>query len=211
MHICPSITPTSPPSSKRSPTCSRSRARIRSASAPTAMPRAPSVSLPRRRDILAERGDDLTKLPGIGADLAAKIHEIVADRALQPAGEAAPRDAARDHRAAQDPRAGAEAGQGAVPRARRRDCRTTARAQRRTDASAALPGFGAKTEQNILEAVQAHASRAAASSLPPRRNMRRRCAPICRRYPAWSRWSSPAASDACARPSAISTFWSPPA
>jgi DNA polymerase (family 10) len=33
--------------------------------------------MPREARVLVERGDDLTRLPGIGADLAGKIEEIV--------------------------------------------------------------------------------------------------------------------------------------
>ncbi|MGB8078748.1 MAG: nucleotidyltransferase domain-containing protein, partial [Gallionella sp.] len=113
--------------------------------------------LPQEARILAERGDDLTRLPGIGADLAAKINEIVHTghcsllerlrRELPPAitellkipglGPKRVKALYHDldvqtveqlHRAAQDGRV------------------------------RALPGFGAKTEQNILEAVQTHAS-----------------------------------------------------
>ncbi|MGC2459314.1 MAG: DNA polymerase/3'-5' exonuclease PolX [Gallionellaceae bacterium] len=113
--------------------------------------------LPQEARLLAERGDDLTRLPGIGSDLAGKINEIVTSghcsmlerlrRELPPAitellkipGLGPKRVKALYHdldvqtveqllRAAQDGRI------------------------------RALPGFGAKTEQNILQAVQAHAS-----------------------------------------------------
>ncbi len=107
--------------------------------------------------MLVERGDDLTRLPGIGSDLAGKINEIVTTghcslldrlrKELPPAitellkipglGPKRVKALYHDldvqtveqlHRAAQDGRI------------------------------RALPGFGAKTEQNILQAVQAHAS-----------------------------------------------------
>ena len=113
--------------------------------------------LPQEARILVERGDDLTRLPGIGSDLAAKVSEIVNTghcslldrlrRELPPAitellkipglGPKRVKVLYHDldvqtveqlHRAAQDGRI------------------------------RALPGFGAKTEQNILQAVQAHAS-----------------------------------------------------
>ncbi len=113
--------------------------------------------LPQEARVLVERGEDLTRLPGIGTDLAARINEIVTTghcslldrlrRELPPAitellkipglGPKRVKALYHDldvqtveqlHRAAQDGRI------------------------------RALPGFGAKTEQNILEAVQAHAN-----------------------------------------------------
>jgi DNA polymerase (family X) len=113
--------------------------------------------LPQEARVLVERGDDLTRLPGIGADLAGKINEIVTTghcnmlerlrRELPPAitellkipglGPKRVKALYHDldvqtveqlHRAAQDGRI------------------------------RALHGFGEKTEQNILQAVQAHAS-----------------------------------------------------
>ncbi len=113
--------------------------------------------LPQEARLLVERGDDLTRLPGIGADLAGKINEIVTTghcsmldrlrRELPPAitellklpGLGPKRVKALYHdlnvmtveqlkRAAQDGRI------------------------------RALHGFGPKTEQNILQAVQAHAN-----------------------------------------------------
>jgi len=113
--------------------------------------------LPQEARLLVERGDDLTRLPGIGADLAGKINEIITTghcslldrlhRELPPAitellkipglGPKRVKALFHDldvqtieqlHRAAQDGR-----------------IRT-------------LPGFGEKTEQNILQAVEAHAS-----------------------------------------------------
>ena len=113
--------------------------------------------LPQEARVLVERGDDLTRLPGIGTDLAGKINEIVTTghcslldrlhRELPPAitellkipglGPKRVKALWHDldvqtieqlHRAAQDGRIHA------------------------------LHGFGEKTEQNILQAVQAHAS-----------------------------------------------------
>ncbi|CAG1007127.1 partial DNA polymerase/3'-5' exonuclease PolX, partial [Burkholderiales bacterium] len=113
--------------------------------------------LPQEARLLVESGDDLTRLPGIGADLANKINEIVSTgrcsllerlhRELPPAitelmkipglGPKRVKALYHDldvqtveqlHRAAQDGRI------------------------------RALPGFGEKTEQNILQAVEAHAS-----------------------------------------------------
>jgi DNA polymerase (family 10) len=113
--------------------------------------------LPQEARLLVERGDDLTRLPGIGSDLAGKISEITTTghcslldrlhRELPPAitellkipglGPKRVKALYHDldvqtveqlHRAAQDGRI------------------------------RALPGFGEKTEQNILQAVEAHAS-----------------------------------------------------
>ena len=113
--------------------------------------------LPQEARLLVEQGDDLTRLPGIGADLAGKINEIVTTghcnllerlrRELPPAitellkipglGPKRVKALYHDldvqtveqlHRAAQDGRI------------------------------RALHGFGEKTEQNILQAVEAHAS-----------------------------------------------------
>jgi DNA polymerase (family 10) len=113
--------------------------------------------LPQEARLLVERGDDLTRLPGIGADLAGKINEITTTghcsllerlhRELPPAitellkipglGPKRVKTLYHDldvqtveqlHRAAQDGRI------------------------------RALHGFGEKTEQNILQAMEAHAS-----------------------------------------------------
>ena len=112
--------------------------------------------LPQEARLLVDRGDDLTRLPGIGADLAGKINEIITTgrcgllerlhRELPPAitellkipglGPKRVKVLYHDldvqtveqlHRAAQDGRI------------------------------RALPGFGEKIEQNILQAVEAHA------------------------------------------------------
>jgi len=113
--------------------------------------------LPQEARVLVERGDDLTRLPGIGSDLAGKIEEVVNSghcslldrlhRELPPAitellkipglGPKRVKALYHDldvqtveqlHRAAQDGRI------------------------------RELPGFGSKTEQNILQSVEAHAS-----------------------------------------------------
>jgi DNA polymerase (family 10) len=115
--------------------------------------------LPQEARALLEKGEDLTRLPGIGDDLAAKVREIVTTgrcglldrlrRELPPAvtellqipglGPKRVKALYHDlevetveqlHRAARDGRI------------------------------RALPGFGEKTELNILQAVEAHASRA---------------------------------------------------
>ena len=112
--------------------------------------------LPQEARLLVERGDDLTRLPGIGSDLAAKIDEIVGSghcslldrlrKELPPAitellkipGLGPKRVKALYHEL---------------------DVQTVAQLQRaaRDGRIRALHGFGAKTEQNILEAVAAHA------------------------------------------------------
>jgi DNA polymerase (family 10) len=114
-------------------------------------------TLPEEASLLLEKGDDLTRLPGIGEDLAGKISEIVSTRrcgllerlrketppavtellAIPGLGPKRVKALYHDlevqtveqlHRAAQDGRI------------------------------RALPGFGEKTELNILQAVEAHAS-----------------------------------------------------
>ncbi|HEY4697022.1 MAG TPA: DNA polymerase/3'-5' exonuclease PolX [Gallionella sp.] len=113
--------------------------------------------LPQEARVLVDRGDNLTRLPGIGSDLAGKIEEIITSghcslldrlhRELPPAitellkipglGPKRVKALYHDldvqtveqlHRAAQDGRI------------------------------RALHGFGEKTEQNILQTVEAHAS-----------------------------------------------------
>jgi DNA polymerase (family 10) len=113
--------------------------------------------LPQDARALVERGGDLTRLPGIGADLAGKIGEIVTTghcsllerlhRELPPAitellkipGLGPKRVKALYHEL---------------------DVQTVAQLQRAAQDGLirALHGFGAKTEQNILQAVQAHAN-----------------------------------------------------
>jgi DNA polymerase (family 10) len=113
--------------------------------------------LPQEARELVQRGDDLTRLPGIGADLAGKIGEIVTSgrcgllerlrRELPPAitellqipGIGPKRVRALYHDL---------------------DVQTVEQLQRAAQDGRirALHGFGARTEQNILQAVQAHAS-----------------------------------------------------
>jgi len=113
--------------------------------------------LPLEARLLLERGDDLTRLPGIGTDLAGKISEIVSSgkcglldrlhRELPPAitellkipGLGPKRVHALYHDL---------------------DVQTVAQLQRAAQdvRIRALHGFGEKTEQNILQAVQIHAS-----------------------------------------------------
>jgi DNA polymerase (family 10) len=113
--------------------------------------------LPQEARVLVERGYDLTRLPGIGADLAGKISEIVSTghcsllerlrKELPPAitellkipGLGPKRVKALYHDL---------------------DVQTIEQLQRAAQDGRirALHGFGAKTEQNILQAVQAHAS-----------------------------------------------------
>ena len=113
--------------------------------------------LPQEARLLVERGDDLTRLPGIGSDLAGKISEIINTghcslldrlrRELPPAitellkipGLGPKRVKALYHDL---------------------DVQTVEQLQRAAQDGRirALPGFGKKTEQNILQAVQAHAS-----------------------------------------------------
>ncbi|MGA8862505.1 MAG: DNA polymerase/3'-5' exonuclease PolX [Gallionella sp.] len=113
--------------------------------------------LPQEARGMVERGEDLTRLPGIGTDLAAKISEIVTTghcslldrlrKELPPAitellkipGLGPKRVKALYHDL---------------------DVQTVEQLQRAAQDGRirALPGFGAKTEQNILQAVQAHAN-----------------------------------------------------
>src|SRR3990167_7014739 len=113
--------------------------------------------LPQEARVLVEKGDNLTRLPGIGDDLAAKIREIVTTghcsllerlrRELPPAvtellripGLGPKRVKALYHDL---------------------DVQTLEQLQRAAQDGRirALHGFGEKTEQKILQAVQAHAS-----------------------------------------------------
>src|SRR3989338_6403497 len=113
--------------------------------------------LPQEAGVLVEKGDNLTRLPGIGSDLAGKIGEIVTTghcslldrlrRELPPAvtellkipGLGPKRVKALYHDL---------------------DVQTVEQLQRAAQDGRirALHGFGEKTEQNILQAVQAHAS-----------------------------------------------------
>ncbi len=115
--------------------------------------------LPQDARVLLEKGDDLTRLPGVGDDLAAKIREIVATgscgllqrlrRELPPAvtellhipGLGPKRVSTLYHHL---------------------DVQTVEQLHRaaRDGRIRALPGFGEKTELNILQAVEAHVSQA---------------------------------------------------
>lgn len=108
---------------------------------------------------LVERGEDLTELPGIGDDLAGKIREIVATGKCR----------ALDKLHAELPPAVGELLHvpGLGPKRVRTlwhdlDVQTVEQLARaaRDGRIRALPGFGAKTEANILEAVEAHLSKA---------------------------------------------------
>jgi DNA polymerase (family 10) len=121
--------------------------------------------LPQEAALLIERGEDLTRLPGIGTDLAAKIAEIarsghcsLLDRLhqeLPPAvtellkipGLGPKRVKALYHDLA------VETVEQLYRAAREGRIRS-------------LPGFGAKTELNILQAVEAHAGQARRFKLP---------------------------------------------
>jgi DNA polymerase (family 10) len=114
--------------------------------------------LPQEARALLEKGEDLTRLPGIGADLATKVREIVDTgrcsllerlrRELPPAvtellrvpGLGPKRVKALYHDL---------------------DVQTVEQLYRaaRDGRIRALPGFGEKTELNILQAVEAHASK----------------------------------------------------
>jgi DNA polymerase (family 10) len=113
------------------------------------------------RDVrsMVERSEDLTELPGIGDDLAAKISEIVTTgkcRALEKLhAELPPAIGDLLHV------------QGLGPKRVRTlwhdlDIQTLEQLARaaRDGRIRALPGFGAKTEENILQAVEAHLSKA---------------------------------------------------
>jgi len=113
--------------------------------------------LPQEARALLEQGEELTRLPGIGDDLAAKVHEIVTTgrcsllerlrKELPPAvtellqipGLGPKRVKALYHNL---------------------DVQTVEQLYRaaRDGRIRALPGFGEKTELNILQAVEAHAS-----------------------------------------------------
>lgn len=104
------------------------------------------------------RGEDLTRLPGIGDDLAGKIREIVATGRCQ----------ALEKLRGELPLAVTELLQvpGLGPKRARAlwhelDVQTTEQLAQAAEAGRirALPGFGAKTEANILRSVQAHLSK----------------------------------------------------
>ncbi|MFN6960796.1 MAG: DNA polymerase/3'-5' exonuclease PolX [Rhodocyclaceae bacterium] len=112
---------------------------------------------PRELATLVERGEDLTRLPGIGADLAAKIREIVGTgqcRALEKLRkELPPAITELMHIPGLGPK-----------RVRtlwhELDVQTLEQLARAAHDGRirALPGFGAKLEANILQAVEQHLS-----------------------------------------------------
>jgi len=113
--------------------------------------------LPHEARVLLEKGDDLTRLPGIGEDLAAKVREIV------DTGQCSLLDRLRREL----PPAVTELLQipGLGPKRVKAlyhdlEVQTVEQLNRaaRDGRIRALPGFGEKTELNILQAVEAHAS-----------------------------------------------------
>ena len=115
--------------------------------------------LPQEARALLEKGEDLTRLPGIGDDLAAKIREIVTTG----------RCGLLDRLRRELPPAVTELLQipGLGPKRVKAlyhdlDVETVEQLHRaaRDGRIRALPGFGEKTELNILQAVEAHVSRA---------------------------------------------------
>jgi DNA polymerase (family 10) len=115
--------------------------------------------LGREVKAMVERGEDLTDLPGIGDDLAAKLREIVATGKCR----------ALDKLHAELPPAITELLHvpGLGPKRVRMlwhelDVQTLEQLARaaRDGRIRALPGFGAKSEANILQAVEAHLSKA---------------------------------------------------
>jgi DNA polymerase (family 10) len=113
--------------------------------------------LPQEARMLLEKGEDLTRLPGIGDDLAAKIHEIVSTgrcsllerlrRELPPAVT----------ELLQIPGLGPKRVKALYHDLEVQTVEQLYRAAR-DGRIRALPGFGEKTELNILQAVEAHAS-----------------------------------------------------
>ena len=113
--------------------------------------------LPQEARTLLEQGEDLTRLPGIGDDLAAKIHEIVTTG----------RCSLLDRLRKELPPAVTELLQipGLGPKRVKAlyhdlEVQTVEQLYRaaRDGRIRALPGFGEKTELNILQAVETHAS-----------------------------------------------------
>ncbi|HLY97282.1 MAG TPA: helix-hairpin-helix domain-containing protein, partial [Sideroxyarcus sp.] len=113
--------------------------------------------LPQDARVLVERGEDLTRLPGIGNDLAAKVNEIVSS------GHCSLLDRLRR----KTPPAVTELLKipGLGPKRVKAlyhdlDVQTVEQLHRaaRDGRIRALSGFGEKTEQNILQALEAHAS-----------------------------------------------------
>ena len=113
--------------------------------------------LPQEARALLEQGDDLTRLPGIGDDLAAQVHEIV------DSGHSSQLERLRKEL----PPAVTELLQipGLGPKRVKAlyhdlDVQTVEQLYRaaRDGRIRTLPGFGEKTELNILQAVEVHAS-----------------------------------------------------
>jgi len=114
--------------------------------------------LGREARLMVERGEDLRDLPGIGDDLAGKMHEIIDSGRCR----------ALERLRAQVPHAIAELMHlhGLGPKRVRTlwhelDVQTLEQLARaaRDGRIRALPGFGAKTEANLLQAVEAHLSK----------------------------------------------------
>jgi DNA polymerase (family 10) len=113
--------------------------------------------LPQEARALLEQGEDLTRLPGIGDDLAAKVHEIVTTgrcsllerlrKELPPAVT----------ELLQIPGLGPKRVKALYHDLEVQTVEQLYRAAR-DGRIRALPGFGEKTELNILQAVEAHAS-----------------------------------------------------
>lgn len=106
---------------------------------------------------LVERGEDLTRLPGIGADLAAKIREIVDTgkcRALEKLRQELPPAITE---LLHIPGLGPKRVRTLWHELDVQTLEQLARAAR-DGRIRALPGFGAKTEANILQAVEQHLS-----------------------------------------------------
>lgn len=115
--------------------------------------------LPQDARALLEKGDNLTRLPGIGDDLAAKIAEIVAtgrcSLLLRLHKELPPAVTELLHIPGLGPRR-------VKALYHDLDVQTVEQLYRaaRDGRIRALPGFGEKTELNILQAVEAHVSQA---------------------------------------------------
>ncbi|MGE5318972.1 MAG: DNA polymerase/3'-5' exonuclease PolX [Hyphomicrobiaceae bacterium] len=115
--------------------------------------------LPQEARALLEKGEDLTRLPGIGSDLAAKVREIVATgrcsllerlrRELPPAVT----------ELLQIPGLGPKRVKALYHDLAVQTVEQLYRAAR-DGRIRALPGFGEKTELNILQAVEAHVAQA---------------------------------------------------
>ena len=121
---------------------------------------------------MVDAGESCRRLPGIGKDLAEKIREI-APPATRHAARAPGADAAGARRAARAPGARAQAREGAPRRARRRVARASSAPRRAAGASASSPGFGEKTEERILRALEAREGQAGRFELADVTAMRR--------------------------------------